>query len=898
MNDKIKILLGENDIVIRDNEDLFVNINLNRTFNEYKKEKYDNDFDLALQFKKERDLSRNFRVYGMIESNVIDTSNMLIKVYSDSGATKLISSVVTTPLGFSDNMNIFKKKRGKYYISLDNYQEKSIYIQTPSNDDNISTQLFEQKLVFYDYDNEFIPYGTETVEINDDLEVIEINNNFPFFYNKHWIKNNINLQETKYPIVSFSGSSQIVLESQLTEIVVFLDKPSPFGKEKVDFVFGSGTANNSDFITYLNNPLNSFEGSTTLSFQKGQQYKKVFFSASTNVETLEDFTFKLENFKKVKSGSSLVYRMEIQNGLERKFANFELTNLFENRVPFVGLTASTETPETFYSAPSVLRNGLYYNQYQNEFYPIDEVAVEITNLSNGTTILPSNSGFGNALDELWPPGASKTFTITPTYSNVEKNIVEITLPPYLNMISVGNQTLSMEDSARYVIENISINGLRMTYISAAYIIPLEVSENQSISYESIKAILNDGLFDIYRINKVHKPFIASFDDASYKITLTPKSSGTRLDVNTNINKETNINAVATSTIINSYKYPTQNPFNFTLLGNTNKGEVASYRFEFKKDGYKKLTVNSDVSTSISGQKKYLFTSLTDVLHNWDVANNRPIAFDGNPMQGNFLENTYFLQKSEIFYQGIALLNNTTSLNQNVKNLTKYGSTEFTYEISSDEPKIVDSARWFDFPLDVILSTKNTISSTDASQVILLRINTKESSNPIENFYSFDFRVGENSEFTTFYWNGNNNAGDLFNNGSGLKISGNTQLSRTSPGLKYEFDLGGTFNSLVLPKGSLNAQYPGFKSYFVESNKFYSPYAPTKNSSNNVQYQNGGTLEILLSAKIPGTYFEITNIVNNNSNSEIIAMFVSYNEKDGITQNPYNNKMGGFSVGLI
>lgn len=111
MDEKIKILLGSEDIIARDNEDIYLNINLNRNFAEYKKEKYDNDFDLAQQFDKERNLSRSFRIYGIIDSNVIDTNNISIRAYSDSGTTNLIYQTQSTSMNFNESINVFNKKR-------------------------------------------------------------------------------------------------------------------------------------------------------------------------------------------------------------------------------------------------------------------------------------------------------------------------------------------------------------------------------------------------------------------------------------------------------------------------------------------------------------------------------------------------------------------------------------------------------------------------------------------------------------------------------------------------------------------------------------------------------------------------------------------------------------------
>lgn len=898
MDDKIKVVLGSADIITKDNEDLYININLNRSFFEYKKEKYDNDFDLAKQFDKERNLSRNFRIYGIIDSNVIDTSNLTIKVYSDSAATNSILTTSTTPINFDGGINVFNKKRGKYYISLNNYSGSSVFIKTPSNNDNMAAQIFEQKLVFYDFDGEFIPYGTETVEVDNNLNTIDINNNFPFFYNKHWVKKNISLQETKYPVVNFSGTNETIYEGQLTKIVVYLDKPSPFGNEKVDFIFDSGTADSFDFLVYNTTPSSPFPGTVQLQFSQGEQYKNIYFSASTDniVEVLENYKFRLDNFVKVKPGNLLNYVIEIENSTPRKYANFELTNLYENRAPYVGYSAITLSPSILYSTPSILRNGLFYNTLQNEFYPLDEIIVDITNFSTNTVLLPTNSGFGNTEDELWLAGSQKTFTITPSYSSSVKNSIDIYLPPSLNnsVTTTTGSIANIQASINYVIENISINGFKMQYNSGIYPYVSTIPNNESACYEALKTLLGGSVFDIYNIKNIHKPFTILTDDVNYKIRLIAKSPGTRLDVNTNINQVSDINTIATATTLVSYTYPKQQPFRFTLLGNSGDGSIANYQFIFRKKGYKNLNILTSAIASEVGQTNYLVTSLNSVLHNWDIPNSSPIAFSGDPIQENFLSNRYFLPKSDTFYQGILLLNDSDITNPTALNLTNYGASAFSYQSSPTEPVVIDHGRWFQNPLNVIPRTSGQTSMDDVSQTFLLKINTQASSQPTQNFYSFKYRSGNSGEYKTFYWNGLNSAGILTNSGGGLKVSGNTLAPRTSPGLKYEIDLGGTFGSLVIPVGPIDTEYPGYNTFELTSG-FYSPYYPTSSANNNIQYQTNGTVEVLLTAKSPGVPFEIKDIVNNNPSSEIVLMPIFYNEIDGITSNPYTNKMGGFSV---
>jgi hypothetical protein len=904
MDEKLKILLGSEDIIARNNEDLYININLNRSFFEYKKEKYDNDFDLAKQFDKERNLSRDFRIYGIVDSNVINTNFISLRVYSDSGATNLVQQISTSSMNFNDNINVFNKKRGKYLINLNNYSGNSIYIKTPTNNDTISEQIFEQQLVFYDFDGNFIPYGTETIEVDNNLNTIEIDNNFPFFYNKHWIKKNISLQETKYSVVNFSGSNSTIYEGDVLNIVVYLDKPSPFGNEKVDFVFDSGTADSFDFLVYSGATSNSFPGNVQLSFSQGEQYKYISFSASTDnlVEILENYKFRLDNFIKVKSGNSLSYTVQIENLTPRTYAIYELSGLYENRLPYLGFSSNTFSSTSLFSTPSILRNGLFYGGAQNEFYPIDEVVVDITNFSTNTALLPIGSGFGNSDDEVWLPGDTKTFTLMPQYSTDILNEVSIYLPPSLNAIVLdqfSNPFVTTQLSINQVIENISINGFKMQYNIGVYPFGSLVPNGQSASYEALKSLLGGGVYDIYNIEGLYKPFTVVTDDVNYKLKLIAKSPGVRLDVKTNVGQNPNAGFIATATTITQFTYPEQIPFQFTLLGNENNGQVANYQFKFRKTGYKDLNITNTALASDIGQVNYLVTSLKDVLNNWNTLANSPIAFSGNPIQVGFFPNRYFLPKSEAFYPGLLLLNGADVTNPSAANLTAYGANAFSTQSSPTEPVVIDSGRWYQSPLNTILKTSNELSTENVSQVTMMKVSTPAGATaptgPNPTFYSFKYRNGTSGNYTTFYWNNAKNANQLVNLAANLKISGSTLTPRNSPGLKYEIDLGTTYAGQVIPPGPIKVSYPGYNSFEIASIGFYSPYHPTTTTNNNINFVTNGTLEFILSAKTMGTPFEIKEVVNNNGNAKIFVMPIFYNEIAGVTSNPYNNKMGGFSI---
>lgn len=230
MDNRIKILLPDQKGITSENVDLFLNLDMNMQFNEFKKETFDNDFDLAAQFVKERNESRDFVVYGEIDSTVIDCTDIQIRVYADSGYTNLINIIRTTKVSY-DTDNVFGKRKGKYYIKLRNYPHESVYFKILSNNFSYRDQKWSQRLIFRDADNGIVPYGTETIDVNSDGNVITINNDFPFFFNKHWIRLDYNFIEEKKAKASFNINSQSFREGDTGQVSISLDKPSPFGLE-------------------------------------------------------------------------------------------------------------------------------------------------------------------------------------------------------------------------------------------------------------------------------------------------------------------------------------------------------------------------------------------------------------------------------------------------------------------------------------------------------------------------------------------------------------------------------------------------------------------------------------------------------------------------------------------
>ena len=196
MDQKKKILLGENDIISKSNEDLFINLNLNKTFSEIRDGEFQNVFDVAKQFTAERNASRNFRIYGMIDSTTVDSDALGIFVFSALTASGLIGIVNSSPLVYNE-VNAFGKKRGKYLIELNNYSADTVTLAIASDNLTYPDQFFPQQLIFKDSEGNFIDYGTQTIDIDASGNTISINNDFYFLYNKHWVKKDLLI--VRYP---------------------------------------------------------------------------------------------------------------------------------------------------------------------------------------------------------------------------------------------------------------------------------------------------------------------------------------------------------------------------------------------------------------------------------------------------------------------------------------------------------------------------------------------------------------------------------------------------------------------------------------------------------------------------------------------------------------------------
>lgn len=274
MDSRKKILLGIKDVVPKLNEDNYIFIDLQRNYREVWPNRYYNDFDVFDQFAKERNDSRDFIFYGIVDSNKEDADNIPYSiwflnasgqtVYKKTRPTPTSNTYETYQLSddeFGGYRNIFGFKRGQYKFELSReefYQYSSMTTamilfsgsSTPVN-------AFKRQFVYYEdflnidgyYEKKPIAYGTRTVETNADGSLFEVNNDFPFFYGKHWIKTNFNIQskislsETEMPYISVGIDAGGVLASEFTNLV---------GTTATDVIYSLDLGQTYDIIINLN----------------------------------------------------------------------------------------------------------------------------------------------------------------------------------------------------------------------------------------------------------------------------------------------------------------------------------------------------------------------------------------------------------------------------------------------------------------------------------------------------------------------------------------------------------------------------------------------------------------------------------------------------------------------
>lgn len=368
MEIKKQILLPKSSFALANDEDVFISFQLNRTVSEIKNEKIDNVFNITQQYDTERQASLKFCVFGLVESKFYDTNNFIIdvndsdslilnlpKISNDCITGKTIS-VKTFELTPNSRMsrNLYGKPKSAYSIlfeinknELDKLDSDIINSGgTPKTKflefkiiDNNKNLFFTQTVpyLFYDLDGNSVKFGSQTADVDEDGNIIEIDNDFPFLYDRHWIKQYFNIQAPSF--VSFTNTTLDVPENivgNIAQLEVGLDQPSPYGLEQAMVVVSADN-------TIRNPEIDFIFSSQTINWNVGEQFKKVnvFINDDKFVESAETVSFKIINFQNCvpKSETDIITTLKIIDDDKPTSIRF-LTNSFVVKSNASALTIS------------------------------------------------------------------------------------------------------------------------------------------------------------------------------------------------------------------------------------------------------------------------------------------------------------------------------------------------------------------------------------------------------------------------------------------------------------------------------------------------------------------------------------------------------------------------------
>jgi len=599
-----KILLNSEGLFNQTNEDLFLDIELNCNFSEIRPEVYNNNFDLQKEFENERNTSRNFVLYGMIDSIVrIDSNNFLelwkqiippsknienpqIQTYSEKnlivlndGSTLQYVQLINTSLLKYTTGNILDIQTRKYYIELNNYyntDQHVVYlfvnsekVKSTSNNYFVRNQLFKQELVFFDTDGNFIPYGTEDEFINNDGTTFSVNNNFPFFYNKHWVKNNITINRAYTSKVSFEVDTVKIKEGQTINVNVVLDKPT-LQTCSIVLQYLNLTATQDDY-TILQN---------TLTFNKGTKNASLSIKANidSNVEVSEKFKISMSQFFECEIGAISELEVTILKTEITNFVNYNLQNLYKNLLSFGENNLNNSV------LFSNLRDGYFVGDLDSKsFFPNDDYVISIKNLGIDT-LFSTNDILNNEI--IFKSGETLSFQYINSYSgNSTQSLgIKINISPFSQYSAIVN-----------------INGIIYTNIKTNQDLITKLNNDNNIKYYiySLEQILDaDGnIFEEYVLLRSTTPGLPIIVK-NLETNITPVEFGIMSGVDSRFT-----NYIPYSSI----------PPNIKLFSNSKDGNFCNYEFTIKKQGYKDINISStSLLANNSGNTYYLVTGYRDI----------------------------------------------------------------------------------------------------------------------------------------------------------------------------------------------------------------------------------------------------------------------------------------------
>lgn len=352
-----KILIGEKQYIGKQNVDNFIDLNLDRTIDSIKKDTVENVFDFESEFQKERNNSLKFCIYGEIQSKFGHCDNLLIEAsVSDLEnnhtellflPTKSINNTAYTlsflshKLSIGDlSKNIFGARKGFYNINFE--LDRNLILNSPysSTTKYINLNIFDKvnelygsfsmPFLFYSTNGNQIDFGTESAEVNDNNDIIEINNNFPFFYDRHWVK--LNVEPEGSISVFFVESEHVISESLSSDTIsISLKNKSKYGLEKAKVVIDYAIDKNGNKLTNADFGTDFIFVEPIFSWAVGEQLKYFNVSIINDLfveNQLEQITFKLIPIAnvRIKNNENYKFVLKIEDDDSPSLANFESLN--------------------------------------------------------------------------------------------------------------------------------------------------------------------------------------------------------------------------------------------------------------------------------------------------------------------------------------------------------------------------------------------------------------------------------------------------------------------------------------------------------------------------------------------------------------------------------------------
>jgi len=334
MEIKKNILLPKSSFALADDEDTFISIQLSRTISDIKNEKIDNVFNINQQYNTERQNSLKFCIFGLVESRFINTENIIIEIKESNGLTLSTPKIsrdsitgktlhiktfeLTRNSGMSKNIYDNNKSAYSFLFEIskdeldsndENWRENKVTPRTRTINFTIfdeDRKVFFSKEVpylFYDLDGNRVDFGNQTSDIDDSGNVIEINNDFHFLYDRHWIKQYFDLAAPSFvyfPNTQTGTSESTALEKQIgvglsagtISLNVSIDQPSPYGLEEVTVVVKDDKTIRNPNLDFIFNP-------TLVKWGAGEQFKNITIDIIDDkyVESAETVSFGFVNFK-------------------------------------------------------------------------------------------------------------------------------------------------------------------------------------------------------------------------------------------------------------------------------------------------------------------------------------------------------------------------------------------------------------------------------------------------------------------------------------------------------------------------------------------------------------------------------------------------------------------------